>query len=102
MRIITLESRSEKARGLQYKPFIEDQTLWVFEEIGYGDYFHSQNVPEPFDIAFVGEDGIVLLVTKMHPPDDTISVPQGTAMALESKAGEMARWGIVQGTVVSL
>jgi len=102
VRIITLTSNAEKTRGLQYKPYIEEQTLWVFEDITYGDYFHSQNVPEPFDIAFVGAEGHVILVTKMYPPDDTVSVPQGTAMALESKAGEMARWGIVQGTVVSL
>lgn len=102
MRIITLKSNEEKKQGLQYKPFIEDETLWVFKDIGFGDYFHSQNVPEPFDIAFVSVDGEVLLVGYMVPPDDTVSVPQGTAMALESRVGNMARWGIVQGTVVSL
>lgn len=102
MRIINLRSRAEKTKGLQHRPFIEDQTLWVFREIYYGDFFHSQNVPEPFDIAFVDDTGMVLFMTKMYPPDDTVVVPEGTVMAMESKAGEMARWGIVQGTVVSL
>jgi uncharacterized membrane protein (UPF0127 family) len=89
-------------QGLQYKPFIEDHTLWVFKDIGFGDYFHSQNVPEPFDIAFISEEGEVLLAGLMIPPDDLVQVPEGTAMAIESKAGNMARWGIVQGTVVTL
>jgi uncharacterized membrane protein (UPF0127 family) len=102
MRIITLTSAAEKMQGLQYKRFIEDDTLWVFRDIGQGDYFHSENVPEPFDIAFVSWERRVLLVARMVPPKAKIEVPEGTSMAMEAKAGNMARWGIVQGSVVSL
>lgn len=88
--------------GLQYKPFIEDETLWVFKQIGEGDYFHSENVPEPFDIAFIGFERQVIFVGRMTPPKDIVEVPKGTAMALESRAGNMARWGILPGARIAL
>lgn len=102
MRIITLSTPYEKAQGLQHKRFIEDDTLWVFKGIGEGDSFHSQNVPEPFDIAFVSFEKEVIVVARMTPPGDVIEVPPGTVMAFESKAGNMARWGVVQGSVVGI
>lgn len=102
VRIITLATAEEKSRGLQYKRSIEDDTLWVFKGVGEGDYFHSVNVPEPFDIAFIGIYKEVIFVGTMVPEDDVMEVPPGTVMALESKAGNMARWGVVQGSVVSL
>jgi uncharacterized membrane protein (UPF0127 family) len=102
VRIITLRSPREKAIGLQFKPIIEDETLWVFRDVGAGDYFHSNNVPEPFDIAFVGRQREVILVALMVPPEDRIEVPEGAVMALESKAGNMARWGILPGVTVAI
>ncbi len=102
MRIITFRTPYEKSVGLQHKPFVEDETLFVFPEVGHGDIFHSKNVPEPFDIAFVEECGRVIFVTRMYPEDDLIEAPEGTALALEAKAGRMAKWGVVSGSVVSV
>jgi uncharacterized membrane protein (UPF0127 family) len=102
MRIVVFETPEEKAMGLQYKPFIEDQTLFVFPNVGYGDYFHSENVPEPFDIAFVDHRGTVIFTAVMHPPEDTVEVPRDAVMALEAKAGNMFGWGILPGTFFSL
>ena len=102
MRIITFATPEERALGLQHKAFIEDETLFVFPDIDGGHVFHSRNVPEPFDIAFLAYDGYCLRMTRMFPPDDVIEVPEEAVVALESKPGNMARWGIVQGSVVSL
>lgn len=88
--------------GLQYRREIESDTLFVFPGIGESDSFHSENVPEPFDIAFLDRYGNVLAVYRMTPTRDVVKTPERTDMALEAKAGELARWGIVNGAVVNL
>lgn len=102
MRIITFESAIEKMIGLQYRPSIENETLFVFPAVDGGDEFHSQHVPEPFDIAFVSAAGEVLAVYRMVPPFDRVAAPPGTAYAVEAKAGSLGSWGFAQGALVSL
>lgn len=102
VRIIIFETIEERVVGLQHKRFIEEETLFVFPEIGPRESFHSQNVPEPFDIAFLDEEGRVLEAYRMTPPWDLVGTPERTALALEAKAGAFARWGIVNGSVVSI
>jgi uncharacterized membrane protein (UPF0127 family) len=102
MRIFVFRTVADKARGLQYRPFIEDDTLFVFHDISSGDIFHSQNVPEPFDIAFLDEDGEILISAQMMPPHDIIEAPSGTTHAVESKAGRLARWGFVPGNRIAV
>jgi len=102
MRIIVFETAEERAVGLQNRRYIEEETLFLFAEIGPGDTFHSQNVPEPFDLAFLDGGGRVLVVYGMRPPHDLVEAPPGAVRALEAKGGRMARWGIVNGSVVSV
>jgi uncharacterized membrane protein (UPF0127 family) len=102
VRIITFATVEERMIGLQYRRSIEADTLFVFPGIGSADSFHSENVPEPFDIAFLDRQGLVLAVYRMTPTKDVVETPKGTAVALESKAGELARWGVVNGAVVKL
>lgn len=93
MRFIIFDSPDEQATGLQYRQYIEAGTLFIFPGIAPGALFHSRNVREDFDLAFVGEDMTILAKATIHPEKGTLSAPEGTVMALESKAGEMSRWG---------
>lgn len=92
----------EKAMGLQHRPYIENDFLFVFPDTREGGWFHSRNVPEPFDIAFTDADGTVIELWRVMPPEEMVQCPPGTAVALEAKAGNMARWGIVPGNRVNL
>jgi len=83
--------------GLQYRQYIEPGTLFVFPLINEGALFHSRNVREDFDLAFIAEDFTVLAKRTIHPELETMEAPRRTFMALESKAGEMRRWGFEPG-----
>lgn len=83
--------------GLQHRPYIENDILFAFPDVAAGDWFHSRNVPEPFDIAFADADGEVLELWRVVPQEEMVECPPGTAVALEARAGNMARWGIVPG-----
>lgn len=98
MRIMVFRTPGEKAMGLQHRPFIENDFLFVFPGMEEGDWFHSRNVPEPFEIAFVDRKGMVLEVWHVTPPNGVVQCPPGTVTAYEAKAGNMARWGIVAGS----
>lgn len=102
MRLLILQTPEERAMGLQHQPFVPDQTILVFPEIYEGDVFHSRNVPEPFDIAFIGEDRKVIELRRMYPPDDTVAAPEGTVKAIETKAGRCGIWGILPGTTFDI
>lgn len=83
--------------GLQHLPWIPDQTIYVFPDVYEGDVFHSRNVAEPFDIAFLSEEHIVLDVQTIQPEREVITAPKGSDMAIETKAGRCAVWGILPG-----
>lgn len=97
MQIMVFKTPGERAMGLQHRPFIENDFLFVFPGIEAGDWFHSRNVPEPFDIAFADRDGKIIETWRITPPDGIIECPSGTAMVYEAKAGNMAKWGILPG-----
>lgn len=102
MRLVILRTIHERERGLQFLHFIPEETLYVFEDISEGNIFHSENVPEPFDIAFLDENFTVLGMARMRPPRDRVKAPPGTALALESKGGRMKTFGIHPGTRFAL
>jgi uncharacterized membrane protein (UPF0127 family) len=93
VRLIIFDSPSEQARGLQYRQYIEPETLFIFPGTHPGTTFHSRNVREDFDLAFVGEDMTILAKATIHPEAGILTAPEGTWMTIESKAGEMSRWG---------
>lgn len=94
------ETPDEQAMGLQYRPVIEAGTLFLFIPMGPGRMFHSRNVAEPFDIAFLGYDWKVLKKELVSPPHGTVFSPDGTAMAVEAKAGWLDFLGILPGRKV--
>lgn len=97
VRFIIFDSEEEQAKGLQYRQYVEAGTLFIFPRVHPGSLFHSRNVREDFDLAFVGEDLTILAKATIHPQAETMTAPEGTFMALESKAGEMSRWGFEPG-----
>lgn len=99
MQIVVFETFEEQAHGLQHKPYIEDNTLWVFPYVSNGSVFHSRNVPEPFDLAFLDIELRIIGIWTITPPHEIIRVPRNTAMALESKGNRMVAWGFVPGRI---
>lgn len=94
MRIIVFRSREEQVVGLQYRPRIEDETIFVFPDVNPGTVFHSRNVREPFDIAFLDKTYSVLVKETLTPEAGTVTAPAGTALAIEARAGVLSRHGV--------
>lgn len=95
------ETPDEQAEGLQHLDQINPNTLYVFPSAPEGVEFHSMNVPEPFDIAFLNNDYLVLALVRMIPTGDRIKAPAGSTMAVEAKAGNLAPWGFSPGNIMS-
>lgn len=94
MKTRIFESDAEIARGLQFMEPIPADTLFVFPGVPERAHFHSENVREPFDLAFVSEDDRVLYLQTLYPPYATATAPPGTAYAVESKEGVLRRRGL--------
>lgn len=101
MNVVIFTTPIEKIKGLQYRPLIERDTLFVFPDVVPGTWFHSRNVREAFDIAFLDSKRVVLLCRTMMPPYDVIEAPAETALAVESKGGQMLYWGFIPGWKVN-
>ena len=101
MNVRVLETPEDQEEGLQHLDRIPSDTLYVFPVVPEGTVFHSMNVPEPFDIAFLREDYFVLTLARMIPESDRIKAPKASAMAVEAKAGNLARWGFYPGNTMS-
>lgn len=97
MRIVVFQTPEERALGLQHRSPIEADTLFVFPDIRPGAVFHSRNVREPFDLAFLSFDDIILYQDAIVPEEGIAVAPQGTWKALEAKRGSFGRWGFRQG-----
>lgn len=101
MNVRVLETSEEQEEGLQHLKYIPPDTLYVFPVVPEGTEFHSVNVPEPFDIAFLAEDYFVLTLARMVPERDRIKAPAKSAMAVEARAGNLANWGFYPGNTMS-
>ena len=91
MNWITLRTPAERARGLQFMKSIPANTVWVFLEVPPGCQFHSRNVPEPFELYFMGPDDQVLQASVVHPPKETRIAPPRTSYALEARPGTLGK-----------
>jgi len=90
MKLVIWESLEDRARGLQFMPAIDPETLYVFMPALEGETFHSRNVAEPFDIAFLDENFVALEISRVVPEEGTATAPAGTLLAVEAKAGTLA------------
>jgi hypothetical protein len=97
MKIHVFETLEDQEKGLQFLPHADPDTLYVFPAIESGSVFHSRNVSEPFEIAFLSLGYLTLSVTFMTPPHTMVKAPKRTAMAFEAVPGRFARWGVVPG-----
>lgn len=102
MKVVVFETSDEKAAGLQFRPFIEPDTIFIFPNIKPNAVFHSQNVREPFDLAFLSFDNTVLYKATIQPEDGIAVAPAGTWTAVEARAGWLGRWKFIQGYRVEL
>ncbi len=100
MNLTIFDTPQEQAKGLQYLPEIPAGILYVFPLVTSGTYFHSRNVAEPFDIAFLAEDFTVLAIAQITPPQDGMTAPPATAMVVEAKAGMLRASGFAPGRIV--
>lgn len=100
MRTLVFETLKDQALGLQYRN-IESDVLFVFPLVYPGILFHSRNVREPFDLAFLSKDMVVLRKSTIRPEAGTDVAPEGSYMAVESKAGKLSEWGFEPGRRVS-
>jgi uncharacterized membrane protein (UPF0127 family) len=91
MQVKVLLTSEEKRLGLQHLSRIPDDTVYVFVGPPVGGHFHSRNVPEPFDLAFLDSNRTVICWGTMTPPDDAVQVPLGAVYALEAKSGLLAQ-----------
>lgn len=97
-----MDTPGKKAKGLQHMKPIPEKTVWSFLDVREGQVFHSQNVMEPFEIAFLDEVGRVLSLDTIVPQKAIIAAPKGAAMAVESKDGELTRIGLEVGRKVNV
>lgn len=97
MKVVIFDTVEKQVQGLQHKTYVERNTLFIFPLIEQGVLFHSQNVPEDFDIAFLDKDFNILQQETLKPPTATTRAPAGTFMAMESRGGAMKAWGFVPG-----
>lgn len=101
MQVHIFRTLEDQAVGLQHRSPIEADTLFVFPLVYPGLMFHSRNVKEPFDLAFLSCDFVVLRRSTIRPEEGTDVAPEGTFMAVESKAGKLSEWGFEPGRRVS-
>lgn len=101
MEVLVFKTLEDQARGLQHLERIDPDTLYFFPNVPSDVEFHSRNVPEPFDIAFLTDQYFVLALVRMNPPGATVRTPEGCAMAVEARAGNLERWGFTPGRDMS-
>jgi uncharacterized membrane protein (UPF0127 family) len=97
MKVVIYNSQEEQAIGLQFRKRIEADTLFVFPLIRAGSVFHSRNVAERFDLAFLAPDRTVLWKGVITPTLETAAAPKGATMALEAKEGWLSAFGVEVG-----
>lgn len=102
LRTVVLDTPEMRERGLQHAARVEPGTLWVFPSVREGDLFHSRNVPEPFDLAFLSVDRVVLSVGTVRPPSGTAAAPPRTALAVEARAGLLHSLGYAPGARIHI
>jgi len=90
------DARSARRRGLIGRDGIEGAIAlrpcrWV----------HTIGMRFPIDVAFLGDDGVVVKTMQMH--QRRVGVPVWRAsLVIEAEAGAFARWGLRVGDVIEI
>lgn len=100
MQVHIFRTLEDQHVGLQNRD-IDPDTLYVFPLVYPGIQFHSKNVREKFDLAFLSKDMVVLRKSTIRPQDGTDVAPADTFMAVEALAGKLSQWGFEPGRRVS-
>jgi uncharacterized membrane protein (UPF0127 family) len=87
MYIKVLRTREEQDLGLQYLPRLPDNTIYIFIGPFLAGQFHSQNVPEPFDLIFLSAALKVMSRHRLDPPHHVVPGHFDAMYAVEAKAG---------------
>ena len=87
MKTVVFDTPGQRELGLQFMPAIPEDTVFIFTITYPGAVFHSQNVPEPFEVVFMSSQEKVLLRKILTPPGDTIVAPHGTTHTYEARPG---------------
>jgi uncharacterized membrane protein (UPF0127 family) len=87
MQTIVFGTKEQQALGLQWLPSIQGDTLYKFPRISPGAVFHSENVAEPFEIAFFSSEGYLLEMVLMIPDGSVAIAPARTSFAIEARPG---------------
>lgn len=99
MNWVLFDSIALQAQGLQHRSAIADETFFIFPYVERGTFFHSKNVPEPFDLAFLDKDHRIIFLKTIVPQEEIAWAPPAAFMAVESKAGFFARRGLKVGSI---
>lgn len=62
---------------------------------------HGMGMREPLDVAMLAPDGTVL-ATRVLRPRGLVTAPRGTRDVLEAPVGSFARWGVREGSAVTV
>lgn len=92
----------ERARGLMFRHDLPDDRgmLFIFEQTRRVAFW-MKNTPLPLDLVFIGENGVVLNVSRGEPQStDVISPPTPVRFVLELKAGTAQKAGVADGDKV--
>ncbi len=101
MQVLLFDTPALQSQGLQHFEKVDEDTLYVFPLVEEGSRFHSRNVPEPFSIAFLSIDFIVIEILTVIPEQGAATAPRGTAMAVEGLSETLEKSGFKPGAQVS-
>jgi uncharacterized membrane protein (UPF0127 family) len=84
MKINTLSSISDKARGVIGRESLDEDEIFVFTGIDEGTSFHMQGVTFPISIAFLDQEFGILDITNMEPDTGKAKAPKKACYAVEA------------------
>lgn len=95
MKIVVFRTYEEISKGIRGLEPLPEDTIFVFTgPLMSMGRFHSRDIGEPFDIAFLGITLNLLGRRRMTPPDDVVDVPAGTVFVVEAKAGLLDKFTV--------
>jgi uncharacterized membrane protein (UPF0127 family) len=89
-------NRSDRRRGLRGRDGIDGALV-----ISSCHWVHTFGMRFPIDVAFVGDDGVVVKIVRMRPRRVGSPVKEAS-WVIEAETGAFERWGLSVGDVVEV